>query len=86
MISSKGGYGMGGAYSGSGGVIVLDGFFDIPEEQVVMNGGQASVDTIDNCGNAASGTLWYRDEDRLVIDNKDVVTQRYTLVKPPPKS
>lgn len=39
MISAKGGYGMGGAYSGSGGVIVLDGFFDIPEEQVVMNGG-----------------------------------------------
>lgn len=30
-ISAKGGYGMGGAYSGSGGVIVLDGSFDIPE-------------------------------------------------------
>lgn len=49
-----------------------------------MNGGKASETTDDNCGNAASGTLWYRDDDKLVVDNKDVITKRFTLITPPP--
>lgn len=45
-----------------------------------MNGGRASIETENNCGNAASGTLWYRDDDRLVIDNEDIATPRYTII------
>jgi hypothetical protein len=36
-----GGYGVGNATSGSGGVVILDGNFTVPADRVKVNGGVA---------------------------------------------
>lgn len=85
-ISAVGGFGTQGAFSGSGGVIVLDDNFAIPVEQVSANGGTADVETEGGCGNGAAGTIWYRPEDALYVDNKDTETDKMTVVTIPPAS
>jgi len=40
----------------------------------------------DGCANGAAGTIWYKTSDRLIVDNKNVTTARFTLLTPPPGS
>ena len=85
-ISANGGYGFLGSYSGSGGVIVFDKNFTLPIEQATAYGGVSDVDTEGGCGNGAAGSIWYKTEDSLIINNNKTVTDKMTVIKIPPQS
>lgn len=58
-IEAQGGYASGeGVTSGSGGVVIFDGGFDVPQNRVITNGGVASVESENGCANGASGTVF----------------------------
>ena len=61
----------------------MDGNFSISSEQVSAYGGVADVETEYGCGNAGAGSIWYRTEDRLVIDNNGTLTDKYTVIQIP---
>ena len=77
-ISATGGHGVGKAGAGSGGAIVLDGGLVLATQKIDASGGLSA-----ECSHAAAGSIWIRHEDRLVIDNKDKVTVKYTLISAP---
>jgi hypothetical protein len=68
-----GGIGTNGNYGGSGGVIVFDGGFSALPEQVSTAGGAAinAPFNTNGCGNGAAGTVYYKKESRLIIDNEN---------------
>ena len=39
---------------------------------------------IEGCGNGAAGTIFYRNDSRLLINNGDKQTDKFTLIKTPP--
>jgi len=51
---------------------------------VKANGGLAINSTlnVDGCGNGAAGTIWYRTNDRLIVDNNDIETLSQTFLQP----
>ena len=38
------------------------------------------------CANGAAGTIWLKEDDILIIDNKDKVTNKFTRILPPTHS
>lgn len=75
---------MGEHASGSGGVVVFDDNFYINSHQVHVNGGVAEQDPDgDGCKNGASGTIWYRKNDTLVVNNNESNSTAYTVVRVP---
>jgi len=56
-------------------VIVLDGNFTYPN--IVANGGNAERE--DGCG--AAGTIYYKNQDLLIIDNNEFNTNQKTKIK-----
>lgn len=71
-VEAKGGYGVGDFTSGSGGVVVFDGNFNVAQDGVVVNGGVAASGEESGCGNGAAGTTYRSKDDSLVIDNKGI--------------
>ena len=69
-IEAIGGFGYVDNFGGSGGVIVLDGNFTYPN--IVANGGNAERE--DGCG--AAGTIYYKNQDLLIIDNNEFNTNQ----------
>lgn len=63
-------------------MIVLDGGFSVNAYQVSAQGGAAinSKLNIDGCGNGAAGTLFYKSNGILVIDNEHKVTVKKTVL------
>jgi len=61
---------------------------------VKAHGGQAINSTLNidgyhnGCGNGAAGTVWYKQNDRLIVDNNDIVTLSQTFLHPstPPRT
>ena len=87
-LTVVGGHGVGERGGGSGGGVVLDGGLVIDPTQVDASGGTSDfspyVEEIHNsCSNGAAGTLWYRHEDRLVVDNKGKKTEKKTRILAP---
>ena len=83
-ISAKGGLGIGDHTGGSGGVIVFDQGFEIAASNVHANGGKADKDDFgDGCYNGGSGTIYYRQNDTLLVDNRGVNTTALTLLRVP---
>lgn len=85
-VEAQGGFGIGGQYGGSGGVIVFDGGFSLNETQVTTAGGAAinAPGNTNGCGNGGAGTVWYRNLDRLYVDNEGKQTMKPTMLTPPP--
>ena len=81
-IEAKGGYGRNEYYGGSGGVIIFDGKMQVSSAQVTTAGGQAinSALNTNGCGNGAAGTLFYRSQSILVIDNEGLPTVKRTVL------
>ena len=64
----------------------MDNNFDMSEERIDARGGTANGRddyTYVGCGNGGAGTIWFKTSDRLIIDNKNVETARFTLLNPP---
>lgn len=85
-ISAQGGQGIGEYGGGSGGVIVFDDQFHLTTSRVKVNGGQADME-IDQedagCMNGGSGTIYYKFNDTLVMDNAEMNSTAFTIVKVP---
>ena len=83
-VEAMGGYAVGNATSGSGGVVIFDGNFTVPADRVKVNGG-VSLDTKieTGCANGAAGTIFYTSTDSLVIDNKGSNSTAATAVEIP---
>ena len=82
-VEARGGYGIGEFTSGSGGVVVFDGGFNVPQDDVHVNGGVSDQDTESGCGNGAAGTVYRVEEDSLVVDNKGIKLEAATTVAIP---
>lgn len=82
-VEARGGYGIGEFTSGSGGVVVFDGGFNVPQDDVHVNGGVSDQDTESGCGNGAAGTVYRVEEDSLVVDNKGIRLEAATTVAIP---
>lgn len=81
-VEAQGGHGTHSNYGGSGGVIIFDGGFSVRHEQVTAAGGSSVKSSInqDGCGNGAAGTLFYRHESKLVVDNENKPTPKKTVL------
>ena len=83
-VTAQGGYGIGRFSGGSGGVVVFDNEFHMPSINVNVKGGQADIDDYgDGCKNGASGTIWLKKNDTLVIDNKEMNSTAFTRLRVP---
>ena len=83
-VEAKGGFGMGRGYGGSGGIVVFEGAFNPNTDQVTTVGGAAVHAELnyDGCGNGASGTLYYHNASRLIIDNEERLSKHITVLIP----
>lgn len=88
VVQADGGYGIGERYGGSGGLIVLDGL-ELPHRQVSTSGGLAIGSILDEsgngCGTGASGAVYFKNSSRLLLDNKDKRTDKFTILNAPEK-
>ena len=76
--------GIGKYGGGSGGVVVFDDNFYISAYQVTVHGGRAEADPyLDGCMNGGSGTLYYRKNNTLALDNNLMPSTAFTVVKVP---
>ena len=97
-ISAVGGHGVGHAGAGSGGVIVFDGGVehvlnstkksqDAYQLDLDASGGYSDYNSgkadYNGCANGASGTIYFRGSDTLILDNKEKVTDKYTRMQAP---
>lgn len=83
-IEAKGGYSSGeDVTSGSGGIVIFDGGFEVPQNRVITNGGVASYESENGCANGASGTVFRIEEDSLNLDNKGIPTLASTTIEIP---
>ena len=83
-ITARGGLGIGKYGGGSGGVVVFDDNFYISAYQVQVNGGKAEADPyLDGCMNGGSGTLYYRKNNTLALNNHEMPSTAFTIVKVP---
>ena len=63
---------------------MFDKNFYISSHQVRANGGVSEQDEDgDGCKNGASGTVWYRTNDTLVVNNNEANSTAYTVVRVP---
>jgi len=67
LLTAKGANGLDGGYGGSGGIIYLWNF-NLPTEQMNAKGG--GTDASDSCYLGGPGTIYYHDEDLLIVDNQ----------------
>lgn len=82
-IEAKGGYAIGDHTSGSGGVVVFDGGFQVSADKVFVNGGVAQREDESGCANGASGTIYRVEDESLVIDNKNIKVEASTVLTIP---
>lgn len=98
-ISAVGGHGVGHAGAGSGGVIVLEGGVESKvlnstnetekpfELDLDASGGLSDYTTgepdYDGCANGAAGTIFFREFDTLIVDNKNKITDKFTRMEAP---
>jgi len=66
-------------------VVVFEGDFSPPHHQVSAAGGFSinSIQNTDGCGNGAAGTIFYKNEDKVLINNEGKPTVRLTIVRAP---
>lgn len=64
---------------------MLDGSFRPRSDQIATAGGSAvgSVNNVDGCGNGAAGTLFYKTDSRLIINNEGKQTAKLTIITAP---
>ncbi len=85
-IEAEGGHGTNG---GSGGIIILAGGFNIPDEQLSVAGGASTNKNLTDdsgCSNGAAGTTYFITNDnttRLLVDNKGRPTPKQTVLVAP---
>lgn len=85
-IEAEGGHGTNG---GSGGIIILAGGFNIPDEQLSAAGGASTNKNLTDdsgCSNGAAGTTYFITNDnttRLLVDNKGRPTPKQTVLVAP---
>jgi len=81
-VEAKGGNGANGNYGGSGGVIVFDGNFNVRTQQVSAAGGGAYNSKLneDGCGNGGAGTLYIKNQSRLIVDNENKLSPKKTVL------
>lgn len=58
---------------------MFDGGFE-PEIQVAVNGGSSAQQSENGCEVGAAGTLYYKQSERLIVDNKNRLTQQATSI------
>ena len=67
-------------------MIVFDNSFFLGSSNARVNGGQADIDELgDGCKNGASGTLWYKTNDTLIVDNREMNSTGFTMLRVPNK-
>jgi hypothetical protein len=56
----------------------------MPSNNVKVKGGLAEIDEYgDGCKNGASGTIWFKKNDTLVIDNREMNSTAFTRLRVP---
>lgn len=82
FISARGGTGKNQGFGGSGGVIVFGKNFRLGLFNVESSGGIGGVSWNTSipvgCANAAAGTNYFWALDLMLIDNKNIITDKYT--------
>lgn len=83
LVSASGGDGKVRGFGGAGGIIILDGKFDVLRSNYQAYGGRAGAQADDNgkgCGTGAAGTVFFKQQDALYISNGDRKTDKVTQV------
>ena len=85
QIQAIGGFGKNQGHGGAGGVIVYDGSFDYGIGNSHVHGGKGGVSYENSlpagCSNGASGTVYWKKDDTLFIDNKEHLSNKKTYLK-----
>ena len=73
------------AGGGGGGIILVDGSWEGKKEMFDASGGLSDFNTTDynGCANGAAGTIWFKSDDILIVDNKDKISNKFTRLLAP---
>ena len=65
-------------------MVVFDDQFHMSSRKVKINGGKADKDEFENgCKNGGSGSVYYKFNDTLVVNNAEMNSTAFTFVKVP---
>lgn len=95
-ISAVGGHGLGNSGAGSGGVIVLGGNITLAADEKSEEAHKLNIDSSggvsdykpkagynEGCANGAAGTIWFKKDDILIVDNKWKRSDKFTRMEAP---
>ncbi len=66
-------------HGGAGGVIILDNF-EVNPKQVKAIGGHSLINR--TCASGSAGTIYYKRQDLLIVDNDDLNSTHATVITP----